>query len=47
MYALTGNDSCFYNISGDQWNYFDSGAEGWAPVNDGDVSIQCLSGNFK
>ena len=42
----TGDDSCFYNISGDQWQYFDSGA-GWIYVNDGDVSIQCLSGNFK
>ena len=43
----TGNDSCFYNISGDQWQYYNSGAGSWTPVNDSDVSIQCLSGNFK
>ena len=43
----TGNDSCFYNISGDQWQYFNSGAGGWTYVNDGDVSIQCLSGNLE
>ena len=42
----TGNNSCFYNISGDQWQYYNS-AQGWTYVNDGDVSIQCLSGNFK
>ena len=42
-----GNNSCFYNISGDQWQYYDSGAGGWTYVNDGDVSIQCLSGNFE
>ena len=43
----TGNDSCFYNISGDQWQYWDSGASSWAYANIGDVSIRCLSGNFK
>ena len=42
----TGNDSCFYNVSGDQWQYL-SGAGSWTSVNDGDVSIQCLSGNIK
>ena len=43
----TGNNSCFYNISGDQWQYYDSGASAWTYVNVGDVSIQCLSGNFE
>ena len=43
----TGNDTCFYNVSDDQWQYYDYGANSWAYVNDGDVSIQCLSGNFK
>ena len=43
----TGNNSCFYNISGDQWQYYDSGASAWLYVNVGDVSIQCLSGNFE
>ena len=43
----TGNDSCFYNISGDQWQYYDSGAIAMLYVNAGDVSIQCLSGNFE
>ena len=41
----TGNDSCFYNISGDQWQHYNLGA--WTYVNDGDVRIQCLSGNFE
>ena len=41
-----GNDSCFYDLSGDQWQYYDSGASAWLYVNVGDVSIQCLSGNF-
>ena len=47
---LTGNNSCPYNISNDQWQYFHSGASGWGIwtyVNVGDVSIQCLSGNFE
>ena len=43
----TGNNSCFYNISGDQWLYYDSGASAWTYVNVGDVSIQCLSGKFE
>ena len=46
----TANNSCFYNISNDQWHYFDSGTSGlgtWEYVNVGDVSIQCLSGNFE
>ena len=42
----TGNHSCFYNIPADQWLYYDSGASSWTYVNDGDVSIQCLSGNL-
>ena len=42
-----GNNSCFYNISNDQWQYYNDDVEGWTYVNDGDVSIQCLSGNFK
>ena len=45
-----GNNSCPYNISNDQWQYFHSGANGWGIwtyVNVGDVSIQCLSGNFE
>ena len=42
-----GNNSCFYNISSDQWQYYNSDVEGWTYVNDGDVSIQCLTGNFK
>ena len=47
LYVITlnaGNDSCFYNISGDQWQYFDNT---WTYASDGDVRIQCLSGNFK
>ena len=43
----TGNNSCFYNISNDQWHYFDSSPGIWTYVNVGDVSIQCLSGNFE
>ena len=46
----TSNISCFYNISNDMWYYFNSGASGWGTwtyVNVGDVSIQCLSGNFE
>ena len=42
----TGNHSCLYNIPGDQWQYYDYGASAWTYVNVGDVSIQCLSGNF-
>ena len=42
-----GNNSCFYNISNNQWQYYNDDVEGWTYVNDGDVSIQCLSGNFK
>ena len=42
-----GNDSCFYNISNTQWQYYNSGVNGWAYVENGDVSIQCLSGNFQ
>ena len=42
----TGNNSCPYNISSDQWQYYDSGAGGWTYVNVGDFSVQCLSGNF-
>ena len=41
----TANNSCPYNISDDQWLYYDSGISSWQNVNDGDVSIQCLSGN--
>ena len=40
-----GNHSCLYNIPGDQFQYYDSGASAWTYVNVGDVSIQCLSGN--
>ena len=40
----TGNHSCFYNIPGDQWLYYDYGSSAWAYVNVGDVSIECLSG---
>ena len=40
-----GNNSCFYNISDNQWLY--SGASGYTYVNVGDVSIQCLSGDFE
>ena len=36
----TGNNSCPYNISDDQWLYYDSGISSWQNVNDGDVSIQ-------
>ena len=46
----TSNNSCFYNISNDQWQYFHSVSSGWGIwtyVNVGDVSIQCLSGNFE
>ena len=42
----TGNYSCPYNISGEQWQYYDNGVSAWTYVNVGDVSIQCLSGNF-
>ena len=42
----TGNNSCPYNISDDQWLYYNFGASSWQYVNDGDVSIQCLSGNL-
>ena len=42
----TGNNSCFYNISDDQWQYYDSGASAWTNANVDDVRIQCLSGNF-
>ena len=46
LFALSGNDTCFYNISGDQWQYYNYGASAWTYVNDGDVSMQCLSGNL-
>ena len=42
----TGNNSCPYNISDDQWLYYNSGTSSWQYVNDGDVSVQCLSGNL-
>ena len=42
-----GSDSCFYNISNDQWQYYNDDVGDWTYVNDGDVSIQCLSGKFK
>ena len=42
-----GNNDCFYNISDDQWQYYNSGASAWTYVNVGDVSMQCLSGNFE
>ena len=42
----TGNYSCPYNISDDQWLYYNSGTSSWQYVNDGDVSLQCLSGNL-
>ena len=42
----TGNYSCPYNISNDQWLYYDSGISSWAYVNYGDVTVQCLSGNL-
>ena len=42
-----GNDSCFYDIPGNQWQYYDSGLEDWTFfANVDDVRIQCLSGNF-
>ena len=41
-----GSHSCPYNIPDDQWLYYNSGASSWQYVNDGDVSIQCLSGNL-
>ena len=41
-----GNDTCFYDLSGDQWQYYDSGASAWTNANVDDVRIQCLSGNF-
>ena len=41
-----GNDSCFYDLSGDQWQYYDSGASAWTNANVDDVRIQCLSGSF-
>ena len=41
----TANNSCPYNISDDLWLYYDLGISSWQNVNDGDVSIQCLSGN--
>ena len=46
LISFPGNHSCLYNIPGDQWQYYDSGASAWTYVNDGDVIIQCLSGNF-
>ena len=42
----SGTLSCFYNIPGDQWLYYNSGSSAWEYVIDGDVSIQCLSGKF-
>ena len=42
----TGNNSCPYNISDDQWLYYSSGVSAWVYVNYGDVSIQCLSGSL-
>ena len=47
LISFPGNHSCLYNIPGDQWQYYDSGASAWLYVNVGDVSIQCLSGNFE
>ena len=41
-----GINSCLYNIPGNLWIYYDSGASAWTYVNVGDVIIQCLSGNF-
>ena len=41
LQGFTKFNSCFYNISDDQWLY--SGASAWTYVNVGDVSIQCLS----
>ena len=42
-----GNDSCFYDIPGDQWQYYDTGASALTNfANVDDVRIQCLSGNF-
>ena len=41
-----GINSCLYNIPGNLWMYYDSGASAWTYVNVGDVIIQCLSGNF-
>ena len=46
LISFPGNHSCLYNIPGDQWLYYDSGASAWTYVNVGDVIIQCLSGNF-
>ena len=42
-----GNNSCPYNISGAQWQYYNHGASAWTYVDVGDVSMQCLSGNFE
>ena len=42
----TGTQSCFYNIPVDQWLYYNYENSAWEYVNDGDVSIQCLSGKF-
>ena len=43
---IDGSSSCFYNISGDQWQYYNHGASAWTFVDVGDVSMQCLSGNL-
>ena len=44
LFTMAGNDSCFYNISGDQWLYH-TDPSGWTYVNVGDVSMKCLTGN--
>ena len=41
----SGNDSCPYNISDDQWQYLEYFS--WQYVNDGDISVKCLSGKLK
>ena len=42
----TGNYSCPYNISDDQWLSYNYEASSWQYVNDGGISVQCLSGNL-